>query len=288
MTFVLERQTPQEQSPIALKLFHYWSTPDGERIADFYRLAEGYLLRFHSRADFKIDLANETVVCVPTPGASDATISAIYANQVMPLLGSNGGEIVLHGSVVGINGAAVSFLGKSGTGKSTLAAAFAMSGYPFLSDDGLWIKRDAEAIMAMPNRPSIRLWSDSQSAVLGEAPPGSQAQEQLEKSLIEAAGALPFEDSPLPLELIFSVSDKPSDEVQIETVTSSAAYFAILRQSFILPVDDRTMIKRHFEACADLISSVPIFEISYPRRYEILPEVVRKVTEWARQKTNRS
>ncbi len=61
------------------------------------------------------------------------------------------------------------FLGESGRGKSTLAASFATSYFRFLTDDGQRLKptsSDGNTYRALPSHPSIRLWADSQQALM--------------------------------------------------------------------------------------------------------------------------
>ena len=58
------------------------------------------------------------------------------------------------------------FLGLSGRGKSTLAVSFACEGFRFLTDDALFISRSEDDYWVTPGDHSVRLWSDSEQAVL--------------------------------------------------------------------------------------------------------------------------
>ena len=68
----------------------------------------------------------------------------------MPLALSRQGIPAFHASVVTVPGGAVAFLGKTGAGKSTLAASFALGNSAFLTDDGLLVEETAEGFSPCP------------------------------------------------------------------------------------------------------------------------------------------
>ena len=78
------------------------------------------------------------------------------------------GLFVLHGSAVAKDGAAVAFLGGSGWGKSTLAAAFAERDYHFLTDDMLVLDMSGERPLVLPGHRFIRLHTDAASRFVEE------------------------------------------------------------------------------------------------------------------------
>ena len=153
-----EQQSARPQATLTSKPYHQWETPDGDIVSMFYRVPGGYMLRFPNRADFTIAIEDWTVSCVPVPNVLQEVLSSLYFNQVMPLLDSCDGALVLHASAVSGDGVALAFLGPSGRGKSTLAAGFARHGHPFLTDDGLWLEQEGPFYFARPNRPNFRLW----------------------------------------------------------------------------------------------------------------------------------
>ncbi|MEM8972460.1 MAG: hypothetical protein AAGD43_10410 [Pseudomonadota bacterium] len=57
--------------------------------------------------------------------------------------------VPLHASAVACDGGAMAFAAPAGTGKSTLAAALALRGYPLVADDVCVIKRDEESGVPM-------------------------------------------------------------------------------------------------------------------------------------------
>lgn len=70
--------------------------------------------------------------------------------------------LCLHGSAVAIDGKAYAFVGESGAGKSTIAAAFAVKGYQLISDDVIAINFDDQNNpLVMPSYPQQKLWEES-------------------------------------------------------------------------------------------------------------------------------
>ena len=144
--------------------FHYWRTPGETRSLSFARHEGGYLLRFHGRADFAIDLARRSIVGWRRPPATLTTLRHMLLDQIMPLVLSRD-RLVLHASAVVTPSGAAAFVGFTGSGKSTLGAALATAGFPLLTDDCLVIERSRRGFLARPLYLGARLWPDSIRAV---------------------------------------------------------------------------------------------------------------------------
>lgn len=273
-----EQQSARPQEQLASTSYHQWETPDGNIVSLFYRIPGGYVLRFPNRADFTITGQNRNVSCVPVPDVSQEVVSSLYFNQVMPLLDSSDGALVLHASAVSDNGVAFAFLGPSGRGKSTLAAGFARAGHPFLTDDGLWLEQNGQDYAAIPNRPGFRLWPDSENAIFANDATELPI-DWCVKSHISSSTALPFQENPLPLKAMYVLGAGLSEHVVFECLKPTAALTELFKYAFILDIDDRPRLKAHFDRLAQLAEAIPCFGLDYPRRYEALPEVIAAVLE---------
>ena len=158
--------------------FHSWRETDGElvlscarRIAAGAQNGEGdapqYLLRFPALADFVI--ADNLVTCHPHPDCRDNSLRHLVLDQVIPRMWAHKGHMVLHASAVRLpNGRVVAFIGDSGWGKSTLAAALRMRGSQLLSDDTVSLKAGTGRVQLIPSYTGLRLNEDS-IATLGMA-----------------------------------------------------------------------------------------------------------------------
>lgn len=273
----------QDQAPLADEPYDRWLTADGDEALQFRRRPQGYHLRFPDVADFAVTLAKDgsAIACTPVPETPEDILVDLHFNQVLPLLMTHDGALVLHASAVRIGDVAVAFLGKSGRGKSTLAAAFAKAGHPFLTDDGLVLKRDRQGYRVTPRRPLLRLREDSEEALTG-AVTASRADHDLAKGRVMAGDVLPHEGKALPLAAIF-VLVEPGEvaETAIAPMAAATVLSALLDHSFMLDVDDRARVRAHFGRLADLAADCPCFSLDYPRDYAALPQVIAAIRKFA-------
>ena len=262
------------QSPIDREPFHTWDLPLGTPWARFYRLEGCILLRFPDMADFEVLRDGHKVKCIPVPGTAQATIEHLFQNQVQPLALSKMGKLVFHASAVDIKGNAVAFLAESGRGKSTLAAKFAVSGYRFLTDDGLLLEPSASGYTLVPNHASIRLWKDSFETVLPAGTPTAPPLDFTTKDRILAGEVLPYCDQPRPFRCAYFLGDGSADDIAIRVLKPVEALVQWASHSFLLDIEDRKLTSAHFNGIAELAERVPAYLLDYPRRYEKLPQVL--------------
>jgi hypothetical protein len=101
---------------------------------------------------------NTQLEYVPHAHLTAAEIRGIVLNTIAIIMSTCMGYTALHAACVVINGRAILFSGKSGSGKSSLAAWFYIKGYKVLSDDVIYARQSAEGnIMIYPSVPRIKL-----------------------------------------------------------------------------------------------------------------------------------
>ena len=271
------------QSPLPTTPFHSWTFPDGAVWTEFHRADDGYLLRFPGLADFQISADALGVTCFPTPDATEATSRHLYLNQVLPLVLSKQGKLVFHASAVEVDNSAVAFVAESGRGKSTLAASFAMSGSRFLTDDGLVVEPGAQGFDVLPSHPSIRLWEDSEKALIAPGAATAPALHFTSKARFLAGDALPFCAEPRPLRRVYFLGDGSAADVAIQSMTATEALVEWVKHSFLLDVEEKPRLASHFDQVAKLARQPIHFRLDYPRRFEDLPRVRQAIVEHARQ-----
>jgi hypothetical protein len=259
--------------------FHELTSPDGTVWTQFYRTDSSYLLRFPALADFELSADGRSVRCWPTPGTSEHTIQHLYLNQVLPLALGKQGHLVFHASAVEIGGAAVAFMGASGKGKSTLAASFATSGYRFLTDDGLMVEICGSGYQVMPSHPSIRLWQDSEAALIAPDTPTAPPLEFTSKSRFLAGETIPFCDAPRPLRRVYFLGDGSAPAVTFQRMKPAEALIELVKHSFLLDIEERDMLAAHFEELSGLASLPIYYRLDYPRRYEDLAAVRQAIVQ---------
>lgn len=170
-------------------------------------------------------------------------------------------------------------MGASGKGKSTLTTSFATRGFRFLTDDGLMVESCDSGYQVMPSHPSIRLWQDSETALITPDTPTAPALEFTSKSRFLAGEAIPFCDSPKPLRRIYFLGDGSASGVTFQRLKPAEALIELVKHSFLLDIEEREMLAAHFDELSDLVSLPVYFRLDYPRRYEDLPTVRQAIIE---------
>jgi len=274
---------PREQLPIEAAPFAHWRTGDGEVTVDFHRTAEGYTIRFLSRADFAVSRDGTSVTAWPQPGTSERGVRDLYLNQVLPMIRGQQGDLVIHASAVVTPLGALGFVAPTGRGKSTLAAAFARKRVPFLSDDGLTLVEKNGGFSARPNRPSFRLWQDSEAALGLYVAAGERG---LEKSLVEAGTSLPFHAGSATLRALYFLGDGRPHAPVIEPLGPQRAMAELINHSFLLDVTEPKRLSQHFQEVGQLAETIPCYSLDYQRDYAALPQVIAAVMEHAAMKVH--
>ncbi len=278
-----QRHAARPQAPLAEAPFHSWASPDNTVWMQFYREHSDYLLRFPDQADFRVASDGLSVSGWPVPGVSDGTMEHLYLNQVLPLALSRAGQLMLHGSAVEVAGNGVAFIGPSGRGKSTLAASFATSGSRFLTDDGLQLRWLDEQCWVSPSHPSVRLWEDSEAALISHAVDKAPSVEYTTKARLLAGEHIAFCRDLRRLRRVYFLGEGVTEAPTIRALPAVTALLELAKNTFLLDIHEAQTLRWHFDEMARL-AALPIhFCLDFPRRYDRLPEVraaiIRHVTE---------
>jgi hypothetical protein len=270
---LFELAATQKQPTIDVAPFHEWFLPDGTRWLCFYRRGLNYVLRFPDLADFEVTADGRGVRCWPAPGVTKDTVEHLYLNQVLPRALSRRGQLIFHASAVEAKGGAVAFMGRSGWGKSTLAASFAANGFRFLTDDQLVVEAGEGGYRALPSHRSIRLWEDSREVLVGEGTRPASPVQFTSKLRFLADDTMVFCAEPKPLHFVYFLGEGAAREVTFVEMSASEALIELVKHSFLLDIEARDLIASHFERLAHLVCLPNYYRLDYPRRFEMLGEL---------------
>ena len=251
---------------------------DGTPWLSSAKIDGGYLLRFHGLADFTLDPAGHDVTCVQAAdGVSEVTLRHLAIDHVMPRVLNLLGIEALHATAVATANGACAFIGDAGTGKSTLAASFHLSGMHAFCDDCLVVRDAGGSIMATPAYPGVRLWEDSLKALMAGGGEGLPVAEYTSKLRILSRDAT-FQADSLPIARIYflrrSVDDTVAAAIPAVTRISAAEAFPLLvGASFPLDLTDPAMLTRHFRLIVRIAATVPLRRLVIPNDFAALPAV---------------
>jgi hypothetical protein len=209
----------------------------------------------------------------------ERTLRVYLLGAVLGVVLRQRGRLVAHASAVEIGGRVVAFMGASGQGKSTMAAALHAKGYALITDDLLAFRpiNREEHPTVTPGFPRLKLFPDSLRA-LGQPPddlPVVQPSE--DKRLHAASPGFSLRERPLGHLYVLAEGAEP----KIEPLGPQAAFVELLRhtsaaRSALTPADNVASCLRQ---TAELVNQVPICRLTVPRSFDRLSEVARLVEE---------
>src|SRR5215469_2762240 len=189
---------------------HTWTLPDGTPWLEIGRQARGYLLRFQELVDFAVSRDAREIVCYAASDTPSETVRHLLLDQVLPLVLSSQGQLVVHGSAVLTPTGTIAFVGDSGSGKSTLASSFTEDGMAVLTDDCLLLEEKEGCLTAIPSYPGVRLWPNMADAVVGKGRALAEVAHYTEKKRVNRSAGILFSTRPAKLRRMYFLA--PSEE----------------------------------------------------------------------------
>ena len=255
-----------------------FSRPDGASFPDRFsettlRITNGEAYFCYAGIGSFSIRAGQQVLIDPAPGVDEGSLRLFLLGNVLGTLAFLRGFLVLHGSAVTIDGGGVVFLGHSGEGKSTMAAAF-RNQYPLVADDVLVIRTDEASPQICPAFPQLKLYSET-AASLGFDPnnslPGNPLEEKITPRVPEG-----FSVEPLPLKRVYLL--EKGEGIELLPLSRPEAIIALLRYTYtLLSLKAGVNQQQHFRHSARLAREVPFRRLIRPLDLKELPEIVRMV-----------
>ena len=223
--------------------------------------SEGFALCYPGLLEAFIDPSLTRLELHLDPGGDERLAPLVVAAGAMACVLTLAGHLVLHASAVEVGGRAVAFVGGSGTGKSTLAAAACAGGARHLTDDALRLEAGSGRAWCYPGTRSIRLRPDA--ACLAR------------RLAVEPAGTWPSADGRTCVTPRVSPYARPElDAVvvacphrglsQPRRLHAAEATAALLSNPRLAGLAGGPLARSHLVACAKLSRAVAVFELGLP------------------------
>ncbi len=255
--------------------------PDPSRWDYYARLSDGTEYVWWNRLfEFLVSPNGRQIAGRPLAEASWAAFETYLFGQVLSYALIKLGIEPLHATVVVIDGSAVGFLGRSGYGKSSLAAAFLNTGHTLLTDDLLVLRKVGNHFSAHPGPPRIKLFPEIAEVFLGNGASGAQMNPYTCKLVIPLSSAQ-ISCHEHPLKAIYVLKTPPKDStsrrITVRTRTQREALLDLVSNTFNTDVMHPGRLAQQFGLISQLLSSIPFRTLSYPPDLARLPEVVKAV-----------
>jgi len=240
---------------------------------------ERWIFALCTGAEFWVDRTGGVIGCDPgTAGWSEATAEG-FVRRVLPRVVQMGDCVVLHAVAMRSPAGAVLLCGKSGAGKSTLGAGLHETlGWDILADDMSVLRPMSDRILLFPTGCGASLWQDAKTAF-----PDSRAQAER----IEIYGtkyrwrpAAGLRSDPVPLVSIYHLDRKPPPMNETITIAETDVRFRLnhlMRAAIRFNPADRTLEHVQFPVWLRVAREVPMWELRFDSRFDLLPEVAMRL-----------
>jgi len=189
----------------------------------------------------------------------------------------------------------VLFVGKSGLGKSTLAAYLAQQGFPVLCDDFVVLNQQRAHTLVVPSYPGVRLWPDTLSTLFDHdthttkstAIPYPRSHwtpavaHYSEKRRLAPEGDN-GQAASTRLARVYILSNEGDTwegaEVGAQTLSQRESLIELSKYAHLLDASDRDSLRQSFSKLSALVDEIPCYRLFFPYDFSQLPDVCEVVT----------
>ena len=257
--------------------------PTGEPSLQISKVEDGMYVRlaYADGTEFWLDRKRENVWANWPDRLSLENAATYLFGPVLGLLLRLRGVTCLHASAVSFGERSVAFVGTTGAGKSTTAAAFARQGCGALSDDIVTLERRDGKFYVQPAYPYLCLWPDSVQMLYGSAEELPRFLGDWDKRcLLLGKEGSRYEDRSLPLGAIYVLgARRPDPAPYIEELRPQSALLSLIADTYANKILDRNMRAKEFEVLGQLVSSVAVRRVypnNDPARIEDLCRIIQE------------
>ncbi len=224
--------------------------------------------RAHGAASLSAD--GRTLRCFPD-AASSPDWADVVVRRMLPRIAQWHGRVALHASTIADERSAIVLLGRSQTGKSTLAAAMCERGWRVLSDDISLFDADRTPALAFATTAGVCLWPDSLSAIVGTGATGRRVAGHVSKRWVGEGHDAP--QAACRLGALVLLEPRDGGEATLDRVDPPAAAMCAGQQMVVFNPNDAGRLSRAWAALGRLVSAAPMFRCRYARGYDRLPDL---------------
>ena len=241
----------------------------GEPVMRIFSVAGGEFVRivYDDGTEFWLDRKRERVWATWPATSSLENTTSYLLGPMLGLVLRLRGVTCLHASAVVFGKRSVAFVGATGAGKSTTAAAFARQGHAVLSDDIVALAESAGSFRVMPGYPYLCLWPESVKMLDHslEALPRIIPEEE-KRRLDLGKNEARFEQRSLRLGAIYFLDERrPCPAPYVEAIRPQAALLSLVADTYANKILDRVLRAEEFGVLSRLVETIPIRRV-FPHR----------------------
>ncbi len=195
----------------------------------------------------------------------------VLLDALLPCILGIEGRAVIHGATLAQFDDGFVLVGRTGQGKSTLTASLMGDGFTNLGDDAAIIEVVSGSATARPIYPSLRLMEDSARALDMETEGAELVPGPRQKLRFAHSGKTRTE---VLLRAIFVLDPAPDSQPNLTRLNLNEAVRAVILSSFrVNHQQSASERKSLFQNATEIVAAVPVFRLSYPHDYSLLPQI---------------
>lgn len=229
-----------------------------------YQAAAGQvLLSIEGIARFLIR-EGKAIMVEPAPHSDAASVRLFLLGAACSALLLQRGVLPLRGCAVQRQGECIAFAGQTGTGKSTLVAAFLRCQYTLVTDDICAITPGADGVpMVSPGYPYVKLWPDVLTYFGHNLHQPPRIRPGLEKRLWPVGAA--FCPQPVPLNRLYILAPTNAPDIALRPLPAIEALVALqMHTAQHMLLDVLGQRAAHFRLCGSIVRHVPLSAVTRP------------------------
>ena len=235
-------------------------------------IESGYVLRYAEGTTFLVSRSGAEIDAWWDAPLAEVDAADYLFGGVLAFIVRLRGMVPLHASAVVVQDQAILFAGAQGTGKSSLAAAFAILGYPVLADDLVVIDDSRGGVIAYPSHPRLSLWPDSASHLFAAQalPAHSPVYEKRRLDLLEHGYRVREDALPVGMICLLATREASSRPPVIRPLRPQAALMRLVSQTYGNYLLDASLRAREFDVLGRVADAVSVSELSFGSDFDRL------------------
>lgn len=207
----------------------------------------------------------DRIVIEQLPGGDQGVIRQLVLGWALGGIFHQRGMLPLHASALCDGEDCYVFCAGSGTGKSTLAAAFLNRGFTYLDDNVALVDFRQSVPVVVPGAPELRLWDDALPGLTFEHRVVGPIRSGLSK--LSVAAREKFRDEETPLRKVFVLRRTADRELCFKELAGVEKFKSLMEHIFGLRVvSDPVSRGKLFQLVQGLATTVVVIEIRLPAK----------------------
>jgi hypothetical protein len=266
-------EVPEPDGPVFYERRCYAPCHNGDTVIRVYRGPGGSWLWGNGIGTFHVLPGARQVNAYIEQEADERFVGNMVLGYLSAFVLHQLGHATLHASAVVTTHGAVVFMGPSGRGKSTMAAAFLRRGASLLTDDVLRLYVEGDSVYGVPSFPVMKLWDPSLECALDLHEELPDVAATVPKKIIGMEGRFGFNHRPVPIRGFYVLNRyendvDPGNEVTVTRISGQASLKTLLDQvpasAYLDPKEKALFLPRY----AQFTRLAPVSLLSYPNGFE--------------------